>query len=264
MSEHPMKLVFASVNMVGKALDENCVQRLITILEQGQIRLDATAGQIQHHLHCSAGVARKIITMLRVWRDTDQDERRLADTLQAVWYTQEAMRAEIPVISLVWTGPEHLSGLVRTTIGVLLDLIEGAHEEIIILNYALSDRSELVVRLVEQLIEAQKRGVQVVIIGDKMEGKKARVLEQRWPDQLEKPVLYTRPEDPADKMSALHAKAILVDGRRLLTTSANLSYHGLVANVEMGLLVEGEVAQEARRAVMALIEKGVCVRVGER
>lgn len=264
MLDDPMNHVFALVNTVVSGLDKNGVQRLITALEHDQIRLSATAGQIQHHLHCSTGVARKIISMMRFWRDAERDERRLADVLQAIWYTQEEMRKEKPVISLVWTGPEYLSGLARTTIGVLLDLIESAHEEIIILNYALSDQSELVIRLVEQLIEARKRGVQVVIIGDRLEEKKMQVLEQWWPDQLEKPVLYTRSEDPADKMSALHAKAILVDGQRLLTTSANLSHHGLVANLEMGLLVEGEVAQEARRVVMVLVEQGVCTRVGKR
>ena len=64
-------------------------------------------------------------------------------------------------------------------------------------------------------------------------------------------------------MSALHAKAIIVDGYTLLTTSANLSYHGLTGNIELGLLVEGSVAQEATTLLRALIEKGICVKVTE-
>ena len=43
-----------------------------------------------------------------------------------------------------------------------------------------------------------------------------------------------------DKMSALHAKILSVDGKRTLISSANLSYHGMSGNIELGCLVESE------------------------
>ncbi len=39
-------------------------------------------------------------------------------------------------------------------------------------------------------------------------------------------------------MAASHAKIISVDSERVLVSSANLSYHGLAGNVEMGFLVK--------------------------
>ena len=43
-----------------------------------------------------------------------------------------------------------------------------------------------------------------------------------------------------DKMAALHAKIIVVDKCKSLVSSANLSYHGLKGNVELGLLITSE------------------------
>jgi len=39
-------------------------------------------------------------------------------------------------------------------------------------------------------------------------------------------------------MSALHAKIIVADGFESLISYANLSYHGLEGNIEIGLLLE--------------------------
>lgn len=39
-------------------------------------------------------------------------------------------------------------------------------------------------------------------------------------------------------MSALHAKVISVDGEKTLISSANLSYHGLEGNIEIGTYIE--------------------------
>ena len=41
-----------------------------------------------------------------------------------------------------------------------------------------------------------------------------------------------------DKMAALHAKIVVVDGRKTFISSSNLSYHGLEGNVEMGVVID--------------------------
>ena len=69
------------------------------------------------------------------------------------------------------------------------------------------------------------------------------------------------PADPDDPQSALHAKLAIVDQQYLLATSANLSYHGLLANIEVGVEVQGIVAAEAWEVFSRLIEVGVCKRV---
>ena len=47
---------------------------------------------------------------------------------------------------------------------------------------------------------------------------------------------YQKQED--DKMAALHAKLIVSDVKKSLVSSANLSYHGMQGNIEMGFLIE--------------------------
>ena len=37
----------------------------------------------------------------------------------------------------------------------------------------------------------------------------------------------------------MHGKAILVDGRDLLVTSANMTFHGMRHNIELGIRVRG-------------------------
>ena len=50
--------------------------------------------------------------------------------------------------------------------------------------------------------------------------------------------VYEYQKQEEDKMAALHAKLIVSDIKRLLLSSANLSYHGMQGNVEMGFLIE--------------------------
>ena len=54
---------------------------------------------------------------------------------------------------------------------------------------------------------------------------------------------YQKQDD--DAMAASHAKTIVVDEKELLVSSANLSYHGMQGNVEMGIrLVSPDKAQQ--------------------
>ena len=41
-------------------------------------------------------------------------------------------------------------------------------------------------------------------------------------------------------MAALHAKVIVVDGCKTFISSANLFYHGMEGNIEMGVLINSD------------------------
>jgi phosphatidylserine/phosphatidylglycerophosphate/cardiolipin synthase-like enzyme len=49
--------------------------------------------------------------------------------------------------------------------------------------------------------------------------------------------IYEYTVNSDDKMAALHAKTILVDNNKMLISSANLSFHGLEGNIEIGALI---------------------------
>lgn len=256
VSVHPA--IHAAIDVV-RSLDESHFQHLITALESENLSLATNVLQVQRQLHFSSQQSRSLVNLFRCWQTWDKDIQALITTLRAIRATRAAMQDEAPIVNLVWTGPVSLPGPTRTTSSVLTDLIDHARQEIIIVGYTMT----ISIRpIIIRLAQAQQRGAQVVLIVDRMEENQLLpVLKSCWPRDQELPLLYTRQASTSDPKSALHAKAVIVDGRTILATSANLSYHGLAGNIELGLLVEGQVAQEAVMLLKQLITEGICVQV---
>lgn len=61
-----------------------------------------------------------------------------------------------------------------------------------------------------------------------------------------------------DKMTALHVKILVIDSERLLVSSANLSYHGLQGNIEMGMLVQ---SVDKAKQVEALMKELIRMKI---
>ena len=66
--------------------------------------------------------------------------------------------------------------------------------------------------------------------------------------------------DDDDKLAKLHAKAVVVDRRDLLVTSANLTGHGVSGNLELGARLSGRPARQAHDHVIGLIADGTFSR----
>jgi phosphatidylserine/phosphatidylglycerophosphate/cardiolipin synthase-like enzyme len=259
MQQPPAHPAILAVITVARSLDEPRFQQLISALDNATLLLTTGVLQVQRLLHFTAAESRTIVTLLRLWQAWDRDIQALITTLLAVRATSVAIQAEAPSVSLVWTGPVSLPGSTRPTSSTLIDLIDHAQQEIVIVGYTLAISAR---RIIEHLAQAQQRGVQVVLIVDRMEENQLiPVLKSCWPLDKELPLLYTRQASPNDPKSALHAKAVIVDSRSILATSANLSYHGLAGNIELGLLVEGLVALEAVTLLKLLITEEIFMRV---
>lgn len=55
-------------------------------------------------------------------------------------------------------------------------------------------------------------------------------------------------------MAALHAKIISIDNERTLISSANLSYHGMSANIEMGCAIQSaKIANKLNEVFKSLV-----------
>jgi phosphatidylserine/phosphatidylglycerophosphate/cardiolipin synthase-like enzyme len=181
----------------------------------------------------------------------------LAAALLAARVAHRQAEAEALQAQLVWTGPVSAAVPARSTLSVLLELIGTAQHEMVIVGYALTEGAS---EVFAQLGAARQRGVRIVIIGNQLE-QRLGLIRTSWPDRKQMPELYTRRVAPDDPQSALHAKLALADKQRMLVTSANLTYHGLSGNVEVGVLVEGNVAAEAVQLINRLIAEGVVVRL---
>ena len=152
--------------------------------------------------------------------------------------------ASVVRTSLVWTGPNATSFGLRRTDQALLELIQSAGQDILLVTFA-AYRVPLVV---EALKTALARGVRISFISESTDESAGRVrfdaanalgpeIAPRsrisvWP-------AHQRTTDESGNQGALHAKCAVADRSMLLLSSANLTGHAMSLNIEMGLLIRG-------------------------
>ena len=130
---------------------------------------------------------------------------------------------EADKVSIVVTAPPSFAINARTTMSVVQSMISGAERNIIITGYSLSSYFS---DLVDIIIDKSQHGVFVkFFVNDIDKGRFLNMYNYKQSD---------------DKMSALHAKVLSVDGYSTLITSANLSYHGQQGNIELGTKIDSK------------------------
>jgi phosphatidylserine/phosphatidylglycerophosphate/cardiolipin synthase-like enzyme len=163
-------------------------------------------------------------------------------------------------VEIVWTGPTTSAVALRRTRAALFELVREASSRITLVSYAAFRQDDLV----EELRAAAERGVRVRLVLESAAASRGRldadaagafsalggtveVLE--WPAEL-------RGDGRAG--GVLHAKAVVVDGRVALVSSANLTAAALDHNMELGLLVRGgSIPRRLEEHVTELRSKGI-------
>ncbi len=184
----------------------------------------------------------------------------------------ERKHRPVPVVELVWTGPEARVAEARDTAVVVRHLFRDAQRSVLIAGYSFDHGEDIF----EPLYEAMRdRAVDTTVVLD-IPGQAAtegdaeelaasaveRFLAKNWPFGDPKPTVYYDPRTvlPRNWVS-LHAKCVVVDGRWTLVTSANFTDRGHTRNIEAGVLVEDTAF--ARRFVgqwRGLIDAGLARR----
>lgn len=254
---YPSSHTIAQVVDVARRLSEAEALQLATRLTRGDLSLSAGALEVQQFLHVSANETTAIVALLRQWQHAGGTGQELGIAILSARAGYQEASAHNPEVSLAWTGPALAPVRARSTSGVLLELIEKARSELIIVGYTLTDGAAAIFRA---LVVAQQRQVRVTIAGDQLE-QNLHVLRSHWPSDQRLPELYTRPLSRVDEKSALHAKLAIADSQRMLVTSANLTYHGLAGNIEIGLVVRGKPVMEVVELLTALIAAGELIPV---
>jgi phosphatidylserine/phosphatidylglycerophosphate/cardiolipin synthase-like enzyme len=169
--------------------------------------------------------------------------------------------ASTETVEIAWTGPSSYSVPVRRTVSILLQMISHAESQLIIVSFA----AYKVPAVLQALDQAASRGVEVWLVLEsaadsagalEFDAKAAfRELEGRalfltWPAEQR--------VSPGGLYGALHAKAVIVDEKQALVTSANLTGNALEANMELGLLVAGgQVPARLAAHFAELVNQGV-------
>ncbi len=160
-------------------------------------------------------------------------------------------------VSVVWTGPESGVSSSRLTAAAVIDLINAARSEILLVSYATHNEPSIKAALsaatarnvaVTLLAERHKDNPSYTTAGTPFSG--LNVLRLRWPAS-------SRPPG-----AALHAKIIVVDDQVALVGSANLTSRAMEFNLECGILIRGGPQPRAiRDHITGLHAAGVLLRL---
>lgn len=250
--------------MVGSPTDS--VASVADALDRGEITLESSSVGISAVRGVDAQTAQRCA---RVFSELagSVEHSALSLALRAMLGLRDVERLQRPEIEIVWTGPEAEGPLVRPTAAVIAEMLRGVREagEVLVVGYALTaaDGSPMS-GIVDLLGEVSRRRAVVTVIlhRDEEESNRANLLAA-WDPYAVKPRLLTW-DPPSDfPYTKLHAKTLVVDRLEALVTSANLTIHGLEANLELGLRVRGPQAQAIALRFDHLIAAGVLREWGD-
>jgi phosphatidylserine/phosphatidylglycerophosphate/cardiolipin synthase-like enzyme len=157
----------------------------------------------------------------------------------------------------VWTGPGAIGGQ-RLTANVLHELIANATERVVLVSFAAYTLTEVAA----DLQAAADRGCTVDVVFETEEDSAGKydgpgaaafahvsgIVRWRWPAVCR------------EAGAVLHAKILVIDGRRALVGSANLTRRALAANIEAGVLINDPLMAAALEDhVRALMASGTLV-----
>jgi phosphatidylserine/phosphatidylglycerophosphate/cardiolipin synthase-like enzyme len=145
-------------------------------------------------------------------------------------------------VEVVWTGPRTTAVPVRLTREVLIDVIRDSRQSLFVVSFA----AYKVDVILQELAAAADRGVVIRLILESGEagGGTLTFDAAKAFDQLSNEVtFYYWPEEKRPVLergrASLHAKAAIADDHMAFVSSANLTGHGILENMELGLLVRG-------------------------
>lgn len=169
--------------------------------------------------------------------------------------------AQRPQVEVVWTGPEAGGPLVRPTRAVIREMLQQvrAGGEVLLVGYSVTaDDGSPTVEIIKLLADASRDQAQIrVVLHKDTEEKNRKNLLANWDAFAVKPTIYTWEPPPGGPYRKMHAKVLVVDRVEVLVTSANLTYHGLSENIELGLRVRGPQAAAIAQRFDHLIAEDV-------
>lgn len=151
-------------------------------------------------------------------------------------------------IELVLTAPPSFNLQAKRTENVINEMLQSARKSIIMTGYSVS---EYIKDFLDVIINKSQKGVFVKLFINKVDEQNAIEKLIAYKGRFLKIYNYLNEND---KMAALHAKIISIDNERTLISSANLSYHGMSANIEMGCAIQSaKIANKLNEVFKSLV-----------
>jgi len=156
-------------------------------------------------------------------------------------------------IEILVTGPDLIERGIRGIEPVLEEILKAAKNEVHMMVYMFTAGALHILDLIET---AAEKGVKIVMVVNNLQLQEVKIVSrlrhigQKFPHV--KIFDFTDPEK-----RQLHAKIIVVDRRKAVVGSANLSWGGMYSNYEIGLLIEGKTAWKLAEIIDFLSSKSL-------
>ena len=179
---------------------------------------------------------------------SDQEIWQIIGLCVNVYGGKEAEKAELAI-----TAPISFKLKARKINEVITNMIQDSQKSITLTGYSVSDYFS---EMIDLIISKSQQGIYVRLYLNDYEKHKTNL--KRLMDLRTKHLRVFDYQKQDDEMAALHAKTIVVDEKELLVSSANLSYHGMQGNVEMGIRL---VSEDKAKQVESLLKEMVGMKV---
>ncbi|RMF01834.1 MAG: hypothetical protein D6768_09710 [Chloroflexi bacterium] len=168
----------------------------------------------------------------------------VALALRAAGETESSLLHSGGQTTLVWTGPDSHQHTLRRTDQALLQIINSAKRNLLVVSFAVYN----IANIRQALVEAAGRGVEIRICIEAPEPSAGKItfntLKALGTRVAEQATVYVwpaaqRPHNSEGKHGSLHVKCAVADERLLFISSANLTEYALTLNMELGVLIKG-------------------------
>ncbi len=156
-------------------------------------------------------------------------------------------------VQLVGTGPEFLKQGIRGVESVVEELLGSARKELHVAAYVFTPQA---IRVIDLMEAAARRGVEIMLVINDLESQDASI-RNRLTSLQEDFGTFTLVDLSNLEKGQLHAKTIVADRKRALIGSANFTWSGMVANYEIGVLVEGDICWKLAQLLESLGRKSL-------
>jgi phosphatidylserine/phosphatidylglycerophosphate/cardiolipin synthase-like enzyme len=247
-----------SISRLTRVLTVEELEHVHTALGTGQLAPSSSRRTVERLVGRRPVAVEAVCAFQYEWQSTGLSPEALVLAIRSASAVRTEVQAEATTPELVWTGPRPLGSVVRATSEVMKEMIGGARQSIILLGYAITTTSDLpssASTVLGLLAEARRHLTDVtVVLNNTAENRKALV--DAWPAGVALPRILTWVGDPAKPYASLHAKVLIADQCDLLITSANLTHHGLDANLELGVRLRGGFVQGVVKHLLLLEREG--------
>lgn len=229
----------------ASAADPECRRSLCRLIREGTINANSSPLELRRADPAVDNAPTR--SLLVEWRNLGGTSEIPASTIALALETADILKSqeivESPEIELVWTGPTVSSSGLRTTYQVVRELIAGARHSLLLVGYSFNLNPDLPgagAVLATDLGRALTRGVHLtLIIHD--DASNWRSIDRLWHSTQKQIRVLTWTEDRVTEWAKLHAKVVIADNSDLLVTSANLTYHGMEKNMELGIRLRSKI-----------------------